>query len=103
LLGVNKNGTETKLHRRNMNSFNMYMRGEFFHSLNNSMKSCASLPTSSLFPTEGDDIRLLFSGQVDPSYPFIRESAHGDGTESQGGFFKINSEKEVGQQTLVPF
>jgi hypothetical protein len=67
------------------------------------MDCCASLPASSLFPADGDDIRLLFSGQVDPGYPFIRESAHGDGTESQGGFFKINYKKEVGQQTLVPF
>ena len=62
-----------------------------------------SLPTASLFPADGGDIRLLFFGQVDPGYPFIRESAHGDGTESQDGFFKINSKKEVTQQTLVPF
>ena len=66
------------------------------------MDCCASLPTSSLFPAARDDIRLLFSGQVDPGYPFIRESAHGDGTESQGGFFKINSKKETRQANAWP-
>jgi hypothetical protein len=66
------------------------------------MDCCASLPTSSLFPADGDDIRLLFSGQVDPGYPFIRESAHGDGTESQGGFLKINFKKETGPTNAWP-
>jgi len=32
--------------------------------MNIPMECCASLPTSSLFPADGDDIRLLFSGQV---------------------------------------
>jgi len=44
LFSVDENGAGTKLHRRNMDSFNMYIRGELFHSLNKAMK-CTALVT----------------------------------------------------------
>jgi hypothetical protein len=68
------------------------------------MDCCASLPTTSLLPADRDDIqRFFFPGQVEgPGYPFIRESTHGDGTQSQGGFFKINSKKETGLANAYP-
>lgn len=37
-----------------------------------------------------------------PGYPFIGESAHGDGIQSQGGFFKINFKKETGPTNAYP-